>query len=188
MKKSKRPFKRWEKTIRNDQDWDFVFIWMLEKKKLENMLKTWEGYWNDRVKNSEYCESYKDKTCTVIDDLRRCIKILDILIDQTNCVWSCEGPGFYTEKIPDKELWELKSDDPDSPGICKRLGYVNLKNARRIIGGAKYDDIMRVRQERTSELGYPNYMSCMYENEVYLEKIRHLYYRIRYNKEQSWWI
>ena len=52
MKKSKRHFKRWEKTIREDADWDFVFIWILEKKKLEHMLKFWEDYWSDRVKGS----------------------------------------------------------------------------------------------------------------------------------------
>jgi hypothetical protein len=187
MKKSKRPFKRWEKTIREDADWDFVFIWILEKKKLEHMLKFWEDYWRDRVKGSEFCQSYKDKTCTVITDLRRCIKILGILIDQTDCVWSCESPGFYTEKVPGKELWELKSKDPDSPGICHQIGYVNLKNAERILGKARFQSIMKTRQDRTSTVGYPNYLSCMLENEIYLEKARHLYYQIRYNREQSWW-
>jgi hypothetical protein len=89
--------------------------------------------------------------------------------------------------VPGKELWELKPKDPGSPGICNRIGYVNLKNAERILGKARYDSIMRTSQDKIDAVGYPNYLSCMLENEVYLEKARHLYYKIRYNREQSWW-
>ena len=187
MKKSKRPFKRWEKVIREDADWDFVFCWILEREKLKHMLKFWEDYWKDVVKGSSFCESYQDKTCSVITQLRTCIKLLTKIIDDSSHVWNCQSAGFHTEKIPGKELWELKSNDPESPGQCERIGYVNMRNAQRIIGTDRYLSIMRTKKNQDDKYGYPNYLSCQLENEVYLEKARHLYYKIRYEKEQSWW-
>ncbi len=187
MKKSKRPFKRWEKTIKEDRDWDYVFMWILERKKLQHMLKYWTEYWHDVVHGSEFCDSYQSKTLSVISELKTCIKLLDICIDERDCVWDCVAPKTTTVKVPGKELWQLVHVDPDDHGTYTKIGYVNLRNARRVIGGSRYDSIMGHKKSHDDKEGFPNYMSCQYENEIYRDKARHLYYVIRETKETGWW-
>jgi len=184
MKKSKRSFKRWERIIKEDRDWDFVYIWILERTKISHMLKYWE----------EYTESvtvpYKssDEKCNgVLRDLRICLKLLDIMISDTGDVWEIESPGFHTEKIPGKELWRLVENDPKSPGNCKRLRYFNPKNMGRILPRPQWESIQDTTKKYNNNLGFPNHISCNLENEMRVQKARYLYHKIRLYKEEVWW-
>lgn len=178
MKKSKRPFKRWKKIIRDDRDWDFVYIWRLEHRKISNMLKYWED--DERRVSLEKCNS-------VLRDLRLCKKLLEIMISEEGGVWDVTSPGFHTEKIPGKDLWELKSNDPDSPGICKKLRYFNYKNSYRFQTGPQWKNTLDTLERMEKKYGFPNYISCHLINDMRVQKARHLYHMIRLYQEESWW-
>ena len=184
MKKSKRPFKRWEKTIKNDRDWDFTYMYLLEYRKIIHMLKYWEDY--TKATNIAY-KSSDEKCCSVLRDLRLCKKLLEIMIDEDGKVWDVTSPGFHTEKIPGKELWELKSNDPDSPGICKELRYFNIKNCYRFHSGPQWKSYQEWTERMEKKFGFPNHIVCNLINDMRVQKARHLYHLIRFYREETWW-
>jgi hypothetical protein len=109
------------------------------------------------------------------------------MIAEDGEVWDVTSPGFHTEKIPGKELWELKSNDPESPGVCKELRYFNTKNSSRFYSIPQRSNHKELEERMEKKYGFPNHITCNLINDMRVQKARHLYHLIRFYREESWW-
>lgn len=175
MKKRNRgPFKRWKKLIRNDQDFDFSYLWKLELAKLKFMLEFWES----------------DSPCTSKDNIIRylklAIRLLESVYEEREEVWEIEYSPITTEKSEKYPgLWEVHRDREQDR--IKKIGYVNTRNANRFLGSKVNDWRTNRIKELNSEYGIPNSVACQFENDLWSRKAKHLYHLIREYHDEEWW-
>lgn len=179
--------KGWKKTIREDRDWDFTYIWKIELTKLRHLLKYWENY-RDEVFGKPKYKCMDTKTFSVIRDLKWAIGCLEIMVSENGGVWDTEPGTFHTEPVPDRPgLSRLVQDNPEDPGKCTRLRKFNMRNAYRFFDRETWEARQDTIEKMNSEFGYPNFMVSELENDARLEKARHLYHKIRLYRETRWW-
>lgn len=124
MGKRKTPVSAYKKLLENDKDWDYCYLLLLEKKKLQRMY----NYFS----KSEI--AYSDEI--VARDLRICIKLIDIIMedDAAYKTWlheSSKDQLMHTRKKEDGlyrvEFEQLRPDTDFQK-------YVNVRNAERFLG------------------------------------------------------
>lgn len=177
MKKSRRePFKRWKKVIKDDYDFDFSFLWRLELTKLKFMLKFWED--SDKIRASN-----KDD---IVRYLRLAVKLLECIYNDEDKVWKIELSEPRFEEVSDRPgLWRLERDREKDR--FTKIGYVNQRNAPRFLGTVINDYRVKRSTELDTERGFPNSVSCLFENDLYRRKAKHLYHLIREYQDEKWW-
>lgn len=153
--------KTWFSTIYNDNNFDFSFMWIIERKKLQEMKKYFS---NAQITTSE---NYKN-ICRWIDV---CLHLIDIMLEDTS----------YLEQ----------EDSKDNPEDYKSLvdymmtrnyvfnHYVNLKNIDRFVTEEQLKN-MKKQLDNKSLAGHVKEFA-------YITKAKHLYYSIMYNKIEEWW-
>lgn len=95
----------------------------------------------------------------VMRDMRICISLLDIMLEKRQLF-------HHTGSIYITDDGELKSDNLQHH--CDV--YVNLKNINRFVDEELTDFYTK------------------FPDELYIQKARHLYYKIRYERDQHWWL
>lgn len=124
MGKRRTPVSAYKKLLEKDKDWDYCYLLMLEKKKLQRMY----NYFS----TSEI--AYSDEF--VARDLRICIKLIDIIMahDAAYKTWLHESSKDHVMHTRKKEdgLYQVEFEQlrPDTDF----QKYVNVRNAKRFIG------------------------------------------------------
>lgn len=174
MKKSKSPFRRWKKIIRDDYDFDFSFLWKLELTKLKFMLKFWESGDTSTPEDN------------IIRYLKLAIRLLESIYEDREEVWKVEYSPIITKKSETHpDLWEVHRDVKKDK--LERIGYVNRRNASRFLG-FEVDKYQTQRSsELNEELGYPNSIVCQFDNDLWRRKAKHIYHLIREYHDEEWW-
>lgn len=67
MKKKNKTFKAYEKILRNDHDWDYMYLLRLEKKKLTRMFN---------------CFSNSSQDTKESRDISLCLRLIDIILEE----------------------------------------------------------------------------------------------------------
>lgn len=152
--------KIWFSTIYNDKDFDFSFIWIMERKKLQQMKKYFS---NANVTTSE---NYK-QMCKYLDI---CLKLIDIMLEDTS----------YLEQ-------EEKGNPADYNSLVDYMmsqnyvfnHYVNLRNINRFVTEEQVKNIHKQIKDKN--------LNGHIKDFVYTTKAKHLYYSIMFNEIEKWW-
>lgn len=165
MGKRRTPVSAYKKLLEKDRDWDYCFLLMLEKKKLQRMY--------DYFSHSEIACGDE----LVARDLRICIKLIGIIMqdDAAYKTWlneSSKDQVMHTKKR-ENGLYRVEFEQlrPDTDF----QKYVNVRNAERFI---------------RKPLDKANVSSRYYIHEkvsLRLLKALHLYNLIREYRMLGWW-
>ena len=160
-------FKAFSKILMYDQDWDYEFMLIIERKKLQLMVPYYEGY-----------HAY-----TISNDLRLCIRLLDIALgedaDYKNWLKESQEDSYPTKslsEVGDIETWlniptQWKRKPTDFPK------QINVRNANRFL------------EKPLPELdGTYDALSSYIIDKVQLrrDKALHLYHLIRMYHMKQW--
>ena len=164
--KKKNPIHAYKRLLAEDEDWDYIYLLALEKKKLQRM--------HDCIKHNS-CLEHKD---FVVRDIAICIRLIDIFMedDAVHNTWleqSYSGKLKFT-KVKD-DLYEL--DNEDRP-VFDYPVYVNVRNERRFFRCTPIKDA-QTEGNRTREV--------LSITRLRQQKALHLYHLIREYKLFEWW-
>lgn len=98
---------------------------------------------------------------TIVRDMQLCISLLDLMIDEASRYIICDGNITFGDV---------------SANHYKFNKYVNASNAKRFLP-----------TEVLEKAALNSFEDCFVQQELYLRKVRHLYHKIRYDKDMTWW-
>lgn len=171
-RKGNNVIKAYKKLLKNDKDWDYYYLLLLERKKLQRMA-----------------EHFSKEVITVDDtmiakELSLCVRLLDIVLDM-----EVFRDKWLDEVCKHVEHNFFKNDD----GITYRIEteykgkvpnfpkYVNIRNASRFVSPMSYPkDIYDSDEEQ-------KYCTERFKEEVRCAKAWHLYNLIREYRMFIWW-
>ena len=140
------------KSVLKSYPWQESFLYDIEKEKLNEMANYLEK--ENRFVGVEY----------VVRDIRLCIKLIDIMQNET-ALFHYDGDLTF-KRIKNSDNYEV-NHTPDFKYNCNV--YVNTKNIDRFC----------VEKEKEFILNSPH--------ELYLRKAKYLYHKIRYERDNQWW-
>lgn len=162
----------WIPTLWKDHDFDFAFLWIIERKKIQRMKKYFETH--DYIDTKE-----------ILKYINLALTLLDIMIEDKSCL------VFKTLTVKDSIDEKTSLADVllgNANWYYEFSNYVNLNNAKRFFKGFGYDETQK-RIDKCKNMPYER--ACKEESyildELYKEKAKHLYYKIMMEKLETWW-
>ena len=165
--KKKSPIHAYKRLLAKDQDWDYAFLIVLEKKKLQRM--------HDYFKR----ESILERKDIVARDIAICIRLIDIFMEDDAVYNSWSRQSFSGEikwRKLENDMYEL--DDSDRKPIADYPVYVNVRNERRFL---RTTPIRNAQKE-----GHRDHAILLIAS-LRQRKALHLYHLIREYKLFEWW-
>lgn len=170
--KKKGAVRAYKGLLADDHDWDYEFLLLLERKKLQRMAK----YFSE--------SDITDDNITTTRELSLCVQLLDIVLhkERFRDVWTDEMHRHLEmcrEKTENGKGYllnvEIKGMIPDFPK------YVNLSNAARFVPTANFP---KAQHESEEEM---KYRTEHFKDDLREAKAWHLYNLIREYKMFGWW-
>ena len=165
--KKKNPIHAYKRLLAKDLDYDYAYLIVLEKKKLQRM--------HDCIKR-ESCLEHKD---FVVRDIAICIRLIDIFMEDDAVFNTWLHQSFSGEmrfrKLED-DLYEL--DDTDRKPIADYPVYVNVRNEKRFFRCTPIKDAQSEGDRTRAILSIVSLRQ---------QKALHLYHLIREYKLFEWW-
>ena len=165
--KKRNPIHAYKRQLADDYDWDYAYLIVLEKKKLQRM--------HDYFEREGHFEG-KEQT---VREMAICIRLIDIFMED-DAAYNTWLHRSFSGKIRfrnlENDLYEL--DDTDSKPIADFPVYVNVRNERRFFRATPIKD---TQQEGNRDL------TIHYIVSLRQQKALHLYHLIREYKLFSWW-
>lgn len=165
--KRKNPIHAYKRLLAEYQDWDYIYLLALEKKKLQRM--------HDCIKRDSLLE-HKDY---VVRDIAICIRLIDIIMEEDAVFKSWLHQSFSGElkftKVGES-LYEMDNDE-ERP-IADYPVYVNVRNERRFFRRTPIKDAQSEGDRTRAILSITTLRQ---------EKALHLYHLIREYKLFEWW-
>ena len=162
--KEKNPIHAYKRLLAKDQDWDYLYLLALEKKKLERM--------HDCIKS----ESRLERKNSVVREIAICIRLLDIIMekDTVQNTWLKESFSGKMRYIKVGDIYKL--DTSEYRPIADFPVYVNVRNERRFF---RCTPIKDAQSKGKRAIGFISRLRQ--------EKALHLYHLIREYKLLKWW-
>lgn len=182
MKKSRKnkTFKAYEKILRDDKDFDYSYLLILERKKLQRMY--------DYFENSKISL----ENPRVASEISICLRLIDIIMEEDPVsleyqrrISESSSSNYTTTKLSDGTYrLDLNSDNEEVVTVFPR--YVNSRNESRF--NPKIPLTMAM-LEKSLNPGSPHNSRMVEWQKDNLRRIKavHLYNKIRAYKIFNWW-
>ncbi len=164
--KKKNPIHAYKRLLTKDQDWDYIYLLALEKKKLQRM--------HDCIK----CDSLLEHKDFVVRDIAICIRLIDIIMEEDAVFKSWLHHSFSGELKFTKVGGNLYEVDNDEDRIADYPVYVNVRNEKRFFRRTPIKDAQSEGDRTRAILSITTLRQ---------EKALHLYHLIREYKLLEWW-
>jgi len=165
--KRRSPIHAYKRLLADDHDWDYAYLIVLEKKKLQRM--------HDCIKR----EGHLGNNDIVVRDIAICIRLIDIFMED-DAVYKTWSHQSFSGKLKfhklENDLYEL--DNTDKKPIADYPVYVNVRNEHRFFRATPIKDAQR---EGDRDRAIRSIVSLRQQ------KALHLYHLIREYKLLTWW-
>lgn len=156
----------WLPTIWADRDFDFAFMWLIERKKLQKYYKYFS--------TSEITEL--GHVCKYI---KICLNLVDYLLEEKS----------YLKQVKPFDQYKSLEEFFNDKRVYRFDHYINLKNAKRFLQGEGYQNVLQENIERIKDSKPEDFRDVdgIDLDELYKIKARALYYKILNEKIIEWW-